>query len=156
MASLENCLLQFLTSLQIAKSLWYICILPIILMLVFLWVLVLYLNDLPDCMLLQLTIYADDSTLFTTYPGTVSPPTCVEASATLNQDLDSVINWGHDRLITSNQKKTHLLSSVSGSKSPFSNSVSGLFTFAVAPWYSSAWIGYQLKPQMGQVHLWCS
>ena len=66
----------------------------------------LYINDLPDWILSQLSIYAADSTRCTTYPGTLSPPSCVHASTTLNQDLESVINWGKVCLVTFNQKRS--------------------------------------------------
>ena len=46
----------------------------------------------------------------TAYPGPLSAPSCAQARTVLNLDLDSVINWGNDWLVTFNQKKTHLLS----------------------------------------------
>ena len=49
----------------------------------------LSMNDLSDCILSQLNIYADDSTLYTTYPGTLPHPFRVHASSTPNQDLES-------------------------------------------------------------------
>ena len=75
-------------------------------------------NDLPNYVSSQIAIYADDSTLYTAYPGPLSALPCAQASIVLNQDLDNVINWGNDWLVTFNQKKTHLLS-MSRSRSPY-------------------------------------
>ena len=55
----------------------------------------LYINDLPDRILSELAIYADDTTLFTAYRGFLSTSRS-QASSTLNQDLTNVVAWGKD------------------------------------------------------------
>ena len=75
-----------------------------------------YINDLPDRILSELAIYADDTTLFTAYRGSLSTSRS-QASSTLNQDLTNVVAWGKDWLLSFNQKKSHLLS-LSGSRTP--------------------------------------
>ena len=54
----------------------------------------LFINDLPDSVSSQLAMYADDSTVYTAYPGHSSAPSCAQASIVLNHDLENVINWG--------------------------------------------------------------
>ena len=76
----------------------------------------LYINDLPDRILSELAIYADDTTLFTVYRGSLSTSRS-QASSALNQDLTNVVAWGKDWLVSFNQKKSHLLS-LSGSRTP--------------------------------------
>ena len=63
----------------------------------------LFINDLPDSVSSQLAMYADDSTMYTAYPGPLSATSC--ASTVLNLDLESVINWGNDWLVTFNQRR---------------------------------------------------
>ena len=62
----------------------------------------------------------------------MSPPSHVQARGTLNQDLESVINWGNDRLVTFNQNNS-LVVCAQLKITLFSNSVCGLFTFAGTP-----------------------
>ena len=73
-----------------------------------------YINDLPDTVLSQLAMYADDSTLFAISPDSSNSSRRDVASA-LGQDLERVLNWGNDWLVTFNSKKTKLVS-FSGSK----------------------------------------
>ena len=98
----------------------------------------LYINDLPDCILSQLSTYADDSTHYTTYPGTLSPPSRVHASTTLNHDLQSMINWRKRLACYFQPKKDPPVVCVWFKITLFSNPVYGLFTFAGTSCYLSA------------------
>ena len=68
-----------------------------------------YINDLPNKVLSQLAMYADDSTLYCISPNSSNISHC-EVGASLNNDLESVLKWGNDWLVTFNAKKTKLLS----------------------------------------------
>ena len=68
-----------------------------------------YINDLPDNVLSQLAMYADDSTLYCVSPNS-SSTSRGEVGASLNNDLENVLNWGNNWLVTFNSKKTKLLS----------------------------------------------
>ena len=65
----------------------------------------LFINDLPDSVSSQFK-----SIVYTAYPGPLSATSCAQASIVLNHDLENVINWGNNWLVSFNQKKTHLLS----------------------------------------------
>ena len=100
MASLENCLIQFLTSVQIVKYLWYMRDshpLPIIGLLVFLrdlcWV------QYCSCYYLAMTClivfflskaFTQMTGLYTSYPGTLSPSSHVHAVVPLSIRIESV------------------------------------------------------------------
>ena len=68
-----------------------------------------YINDLPDNVLSQLAMYADDSTLYCVSPNSLYTSRS-EVAASLDRDLEKVLRWGNDWLITFNDKKTKLLS----------------------------------------------
>ena len=90
----------------------------------------LFINDLPDSVSSQLAMYADDSTVYTAYPGPLSATSCAQASTVHNLDLESVINWGNDWLVTFNQKKTQLLS-LSRSRSPNLSTLADMCTLQI-------------------------
>ena len=60
-----------------------------------------YINDLPDNVLSQLAMYADDSTLYCVSPNS-SSTSRGEVGASLNNDLENVLNWGNNWLVTFN------------------------------------------------------
>ena len=70
-----------------------------------------YINNLPDKVLSQLAMYADDLTLYCISPNS-SNTSRREVGVSLNNDLDSVRSGGNDWLVhvTFNAKKTKLLS----------------------------------------------
>ena len=53
-------------------------------------------------------MYADDSTLYCVSPNSSNTSRC-EVGVSLNNDLESVLKWGNDWLVTFNAKKTKLL-----------------------------------------------
>ena len=57
----------------------------------------------------QLAMYANDSTLYCISPNSSNTSRC-EVAVSLNNDLESVLKWGNDWLVTFNAKKTKLLS----------------------------------------------
>ena len=69
-----------------------------------------YINDLPDKVLSQLAMYADDSTLYCVSPNSSNTSRCEVVGVSLNNDLESVLKWGNDWLVTFNARKTKLLS----------------------------------------------
>ena len=54
-----------------------------------------YINDLPDKVLSQLAMYADDSNLYCVSPNSSNTSRC-EVGVSLNSDLESVLKWGND------------------------------------------------------------
>ena len=60
-------------------------------------VFLVYINDLPDKVLSQLAMYADDSTLYCISPNSSNTSRC-EVAVSLNNDLESVLKWGNDWL----------------------------------------------------------
>lgn len=70
----------------------------------------LFINDLPDEMMSELAMFADDTSLY----STVSEKTCffdrLELASSLESDLRSATDWGKQWLVTFNSSKTKLLS----------------------------------------------
>ena len=66
-----------------------------------------YINNLPDKVLSQLAMYADDSTLYCVSPNSSNTCRC-EVGVSLNNDLESVLKWGNDWLVIFKAKKTKL------------------------------------------------
>jgi hypothetical protein len=69
----------------------------------------IYINDLSDHILADLAMYADDSTIYCRSTNCLST-TRDEISASLNTDLDNVLKWGCDWMVTFNSRKTKLMS----------------------------------------------
>ena len=70
----------------------------------------LFINDLPDHLLSQLAIYADDTTLYSCLEKTNDVFPKLEQAAFLEDDLRSIAEWGEKWLVTFNARKTKLLS----------------------------------------------
>ena len=70
----------------------------------------IFINDLPDCILSKLAIYADDTTLYSSLDKTKDLFDKVEMAAELEDDLRTVVEWGQKWLVTFNASKTKLLS----------------------------------------------
>ena len=70
----------------------------------------LFVNDLPDHVISQLAIYADDSTLYSCLNKTDDLFDMVELAANLEYDLRSTVEWGKKWLVSFNTSKTKLLS----------------------------------------------
>ena len=66
----------------------------------------LYINDLPDNVVSKLVMYADDTTLFNSLDKTKDLPQRQQLCDTLNRDLQTVQEWGHQWLVSFNSSKT--------------------------------------------------
>ncbi len=62
-------------------------------------------NDLPDKVLSQLAMYADDSTLYCVSPNCSNTSHC-DVGVSLNNDLENVLKWGNDWLVSFNANVT--------------------------------------------------
>ena len=71
--------------------------------------LLLFINGLPDEVLLRIGIYADDTTLYSSLGKSVFFEK-VESAGELELDLHSIVKWGERWLVTFNATKTKLLS----------------------------------------------
>ena len=67
---------------------------------------IIFINDLPDNLLCDVTIYADDTTLSVSYSGAENR---THFANLLNSDLQGVLDWGSSWKITFNPDKTQLL-----------------------------------------------
>ena len=72
----------------------------------------LFINDLPDHVISQLAIYADDSMLYSCLGKTDDLFDMVELAANLEFDLRSTVEWGKKWLVTFNASKTKLKKNV--------------------------------------------
>ena len=78
----------------------------------------IFINDLPDNILSQLAIYADDTTIYSCLGKTNDHFDKVELAAEVEVDLRTVAEWGEKWLVSFNATKTKLLS-INRFKDPF-------------------------------------
>ena len=71
----------------------------------------LYLNDLPDDVICDIAIYADDTTLYSKCDWASNLWQQFELASELESDLRDTMNWGKKWLADFNAGKTQLLSS---------------------------------------------
>ena len=69
----------------------------------------IFINDLPDDLLSQIAIYADDTTVYDCREST-DDFSMVEQAGSLELDLGDIVEWGEKWLVTFNAAKTKLLS----------------------------------------------
>ena len=71
----------------------------------------LYINDLPDDVICNIAIYADDSTLYSKCDQASDLWQQLELASELESDLRDTVDWGREWLVDFNAGKTHLVSS---------------------------------------------
>ena len=69
----------------------------------------LYINDLPDSILCDIAIFADDTSLYSCLEYKPSPCDQSGSATNLQLDLTSVVDWGAQWLVSFNAAKTKLL-----------------------------------------------
>ena len=69
---------------------------------------ILYINDLPDDVICDIAIYADDTTLYSIQASDLSQQ--LELASELESDLRDSVNWGRKWLVDFNAGKTQLVS----------------------------------------------
>ena len=69
----------------------------------------IFINDLPDDLLSQIAIYADDTTVYDCR-GSTDAFSMLEQAGSLELDLGDIVEWGEKWLVTFNAGKTKLLS----------------------------------------------
>ena len=72
----------------------------------------LYINDLPDDVISNIAIYADDTTLSSKCDETSDLRQQFELTSDLESDLRDTVDWGKKLLFDFNAKKTQLVSFV--------------------------------------------
>ena len=70
----------------------------------------LYINDLPDDVICNIAIYADDITLYSKYDQASDLWQQLELASELESDLRETVNWGRKWLVDFNAGKTQLVS----------------------------------------------
>ena len=70
----------------------------------------LYINDLPDDVICDIAIYADDTTLYSKCDRTSDQWQQLELASALESDLRDTVGWGKKWLVDFNAGKTHLVS----------------------------------------------
>ena len=70
----------------------------------------LYINDLPDDVICDIAIYADDTTLYSKCDRASDLWQQLELASELESDLQDTVNWGKKWLLDFNAGKTQLLS----------------------------------------------
>ena len=70
----------------------------------------IFINDLPDTLISDLAIYADDTSLYSCVNEKSGLFERLELAGSLELDLSSVIEWGSQWLVTFNSAKTKLVS----------------------------------------------
>ena len=70
----------------------------------------LYINDLPDDVICDIAIYADDTTLYSKCDQSSDLWQQLELASELESDLRDTVDWGRKWLIDFNVGKTQLLS----------------------------------------------
>ena len=70
----------------------------------------LYINDLPDDVICDIAIYADDTTLYSKYDQSFDLWQQLELATELESDLRDTVDWGRKWLVDFNAGKTQLLS----------------------------------------------
>ena len=71
----------------------------------------LYINDLPDDVICNIAIYADDSTLYSKCDQASDLWQQLELASELESDLRDTVDWGREWLVDFNAGKTQLVSS---------------------------------------------
>ena len=69
----------------------------------------LYINDLPDDVICDITIYADDTTLYSKCDQASDLWQQLELTSELESDLCDTVNWGEKCLVHFNAGKTQLV-----------------------------------------------
>ena len=78
----------------------------------------LYINDLPDDVICDIAIYADDTTLYSKCDQASDLWQQLELASELESDLRDTVDWGKKWLVDFNARKTklfHLTSLINGS-----------------------------------------
>ena len=70
----------------------------------------LYINDLPDDVICDIAIYADDTTLYSKRDRTSDLWQQLELASELESDLQDTVDWGKKWLVDFNAEKTQLVS----------------------------------------------
>ena len=70
----------------------------------------LYINDLPDDVIYDIAIYADDTTLYSKCDQTSDLWQQLELASGLESDLRDTVDWGKKWLVDFNVGKTQLVS----------------------------------------------
>ena len=70
----------------------------------------LYINDLPDDVICNIAIYADDTTLYFKCDGASDLWQQLELASELESDLQDTLDWGKNWLVDFNAGKTQLVS----------------------------------------------
>ena len=70
----------------------------------------LYINDLPDDVICDIAIYADDTTLYSKCDRASDLWQQFELASELESDLQDTVDWGEKWLVDSNAGKTQLVS----------------------------------------------
>ena len=70
----------------------------------------LYINDLPDVVICDIAIYADDTTLYSKCDQASDPWQQLELAFELKSDLRDTVDWGMKWLVDFNAGKTQLFS----------------------------------------------
>ena len=70
----------------------------------------LYINDLPDDVICDIAIYADDTTLYSRCDRASDPWQQLELASELESDLPDTVDWGKKWLVDFNAEKTQLVS----------------------------------------------
>ena len=71
----------------------------------------LYTNDLPDDVICNIAIYADDTTLYSECDQRSDQWQQLELASELESDLQDTVDWGRKWLVDFNAGKTQLVSS---------------------------------------------
>ena len=69
----------------------------------------LYINDLPDDVICNIAIYADDSTLYCNFDQASDLWQQLELASELESDLRNTVDWGKEWLVDFNAGKTKLV-----------------------------------------------
>ena len=69
-----------------------------------------YINDLPDNVICNIAIYADDTTLYSKYDKASDLRQQLELASELESDLKDPVDWGRKWLVDFNAGKTQILS----------------------------------------------
>ena len=70
----------------------------------------LYINNLPDDVICNIAIHADDITLYSKYDQAYDQWQQLELAPELKSDLRDTVDWGRKRLVDFNAEKTQLVS----------------------------------------------
>ena len=74
----------------------------------------LYINDLPDDVICDIAIYADDTTLYSRCDRASDLWQQHELASELESDLGDTVDWGNKWLVDFNVGKTHLFFFLTG------------------------------------------